>query len=96
MKKRLMVQIIPIVISKTGNFHTRTLAEIAQLVSFKENPPNNITYKSLPPQAQTIAWHITSTHNNGSHLCPKSPKAPSPNAGKQQRTQQQITTTTKR
>jgi hypothetical protein len=57
-KKRLMVQIIPIVISITGNFHTRTLAEIAQLVSFKENLPDNITYKSLPPQAQTIAMAI--------------------------------------
>ncbi len=33
-KKRLMVQIIFIVMSRTGNFHTRTLAEIAQLVSF--------------------------------------------------------------
>jgi hypothetical protein len=53
-----VVQIIPIVISITGNFHTRTLAEIAQLVSFKENPPDNIAYKSLPPQAQTIAMAI--------------------------------------
>jgi hypothetical protein len=58
MKKRLQVQIIPIVISRTGIFHTRTLAEIAQLVSFKENPPDNITYKSLPTQAQTIAMAI--------------------------------------
>jgi hypothetical protein len=58
MKKRLMVQIIPIVISRTGNFFTSTLAELAQLVSFKENPPDNITYKSLPPQAQTIAMAI--------------------------------------
>jgi hypothetical protein len=57
-KTRLQVQIIPIVISRTGNFHTRTLAEIAQLVSFHENPPDNITYKSLPPQGQTIAMAI--------------------------------------
>jgi hypothetical protein len=57
-KKILMVHIIPTVISITGNFHTSTLAEIAQLVSFKENPPDNITYKSLPPQAQTIAMAI--------------------------------------
>jgi len=35
-KKRLQVQIIPSVIRKTGNFHTRTLAEITHLVSFKE------------------------------------------------------------
>jgi hypothetical protein len=54
----LQVQIIPIVISRTGNFHTRELVEIAQLVSFKENPPDNITYKSLPTQAQTIAMAI--------------------------------------
>jgi hypothetical protein len=44
-KKRLQVQIIPIVISRTGNFHTKTLAEIAQLVSFQENPLDNLTYK---------------------------------------------------
>ncbi len=50
-KKRLMVQIIPIVISITGNFHTSALVEIDQLVFLKENPPDNITYKSLPPQA---------------------------------------------
>jgi hypothetical protein len=53
-----MVQIIPIVISKTGNFRTSTLAESSQLVSFKENPPDNMTYKALPPQAQTIAMAI--------------------------------------
>ena len=58
MKNIIMVQIIPIVISRTGNFHTRTLAEIAQLVSFNENPPDNIKYKSLPPQPQTIAMAI--------------------------------------
>jgi hypothetical protein len=57
-KKRLMVQIISIVISITGSFHASTLAEIAQLASFKENPPDNIKYKSLPPQAQTIAMAI--------------------------------------
>ena len=45
-------------ISKTCNFHTRTLVEIAHLVSFKENPPDNISYKSLPTQAQTIAMAI--------------------------------------
>jgi hypothetical protein len=57
-KKKLQVQIIPIVISRTGNFHTKTLAEIAQLVSFQENPPDNLTYKSLPPQAQSITMAI--------------------------------------
>ena len=49
---------IPIVISRTGNFHTRTLAEIAQLVSLKENPQDTLTYKSLPHQAQTIAMTL--------------------------------------
>ena len=57
-KKRLVVQISPIVISRTGDFHTSTLAEIAQLISFKENPPDNMKYKSLPTQAQTIAMTI--------------------------------------
>jgi hypothetical protein len=57
-KKRLQVQIIPIVISKTGNFHTKTMAEIAQLISYQENPPDNLTYKSLPPQAQSIVMAI--------------------------------------
>ena len=57
-KKRLLVQIIPVVISRTGNFHTSTLAETTQLISTKENPPDKITYKSLPPQAQTIAMAI--------------------------------------
>jgi len=57
-RKRLQVQIIPIVLSRTVNFHTRTLAEIAQLVPFKENPPDNIEYKSLPIQAQTIVMAI--------------------------------------
>ena len=35
-----------------------TLAEIAQLISFKENSPDNMTYKSLPPQAKTNAMVI--------------------------------------
>jgi hypothetical protein len=55
---RLQVEVIPIVISRTGNFHTRTLAEIFQLVSFKETPPDTLPYKSLPPQAQTIAMSL--------------------------------------
>ncbi len=37
------VEIIPIVISRTGTFHVKTLAEIAQLVSFKENPLDELT-----------------------------------------------------
>ena len=57
-KTRLQVKLIPIVISRTGNFHTRTLAEIPQLVSFKENPRDKKTYKSLQTQAQTVAMAI--------------------------------------
>ena len=53
-----MVQIISIVTSRTGNFHTSALAELAQLASLKENPPDNITYNSIPLQAQTIAMTI--------------------------------------
>ena len=70
---RLQVEVIPMVIGKTSNFYTRTLAEIAQLVSFKENPPKSLTYKLISSQAQTIAisLHIH-THKNGSPSCPKS------------------------
>jgi hypothetical protein len=57
-RKRIQVQIIPIVISRTGNFHTKTMAEIAQLVSFQENPPDTLTYKTLPPQAQSLIMAI--------------------------------------
>jgi hypothetical protein len=57
-KGRLQVEIIPIVISMTCNLNTRTLAEIAQLVSFKGNPPDTLTYKSLPPQAKTKAMSL--------------------------------------
>ena len=55
---RLQVEVISIAISRTWNFHTRTLAEITQLVSFKENPPDALTYKSLSTQAQTIAMSL--------------------------------------
>jgi hypothetical protein len=52
------VKIIPIVISRTGTFHVKTLAEIAQLVSFKENPPDKLTYKQLPNTAKRIAMAL--------------------------------------
>jgi hypothetical protein len=57
-RKRLQVQIIPIVVSRTRNFHTRTLAEISQLVSFEENPLETLTYKTLSTQAKNIAMAI--------------------------------------
>ena len=52
--------IIPIVISRTGAFNIRTLAEITQLISFGEEPPVALTYKQLPKLAQKIimALHI--------------------------------------
>ena len=43
------VKIIPIVISRTCTFHVKTLAEIAHFVTFKEEPPNALTFKQLPP-----------------------------------------------
>ena len=52
------VQVIPIVISRTGSFHVKTLAAIAQLVSFQEEPPDTMTYKQLPRNAQHIAMAL--------------------------------------
>jgi hypothetical protein len=46
------IKIIPIVISRTGTFNVKTLAEIAQLISFDEEPPDALTYKQLPKPAQ--------------------------------------------
>ena len=54
------VKIIPIVISRTGTFHVKTQAEISQLVSFTEEPPDELTFKQLPPTAKriTMALHV--------------------------------------
>ena len=52
------VKIIPIVISRTGTFHVKTLAEIAKLVSFSEEPPHELTLKQLPPTAKRIAMAL--------------------------------------
>ena len=41
------IVIIPIVISRTGSFHVKTLAEIAQLISPQEEPPDTLTFKQL-------------------------------------------------
>jgi hypothetical protein len=54
-KKRLQVQIVSIVISRTCNFYTNTLATIAQVILFIEHPPDVPIYKKLPKQAQKIA-----------------------------------------
>jgi hypothetical protein len=55
---KVEVQIIPIVISRTGSFHVKTLAEIAQLVSFQEEPPDVMTYRQLPRNDQKIAMAL--------------------------------------
>jgi hypothetical protein len=52
------IVIIPIIISITGTFNVHTLAEIAQLVSFREEPPDTLTYKQLPKPAQKIAMAL--------------------------------------
>ena len=53
------IVIIPIVISRTGSFHVKTLAEIAQLISPDEEPPDGLTYRDLTPAARrlTMALH---------------------------------------
>jgi hypothetical protein len=52
---------IPIVISRTCTFNVKTLAKIAQFVSYKEEPPDVMTYKQLPKQSTHIA---TSLHKH--------------------------------
>ncbi len=54
------VKIISIVISRTGSFHVKTLAEISQLVSFAEEPPDGLIFKKLSPTAKiiTMALHV--------------------------------------
>ena len=79
------VKIIAIVLSRTCTFHVKTLAEIAQLVSFKEEPLEELTFKQLPLAAKRIAmalhvhaqeWlsHISKTSRK--ILTTKSEKAP--------------------
>jgi hypothetical protein len=52
------VKIIPIVISRTGTFHVKSLAEISQLVSFTEEPPDGLTFKQLSPTAKRITMAL--------------------------------------
>ena len=49
------IKIIPIVISRTGTFNIKTLAKLVQLVSYKKETPDAMTYKQLPKQAKHIA-----------------------------------------
>jgi hypothetical protein len=52
------LKIIPVVISRTATFHVKTLAEIAQLVLFQEEPPDKLTFKQLPVTAKRIAMAL--------------------------------------
>jgi hypothetical protein len=52
------IQVIPIVISRTGSFHVKTLAEIAKLVSFQEEQPDTLKHKQMPQPAQEIAMAL--------------------------------------
>ena len=52
------IEIIPIVISRTGSFHVKTLGEIAQLVSWQEEPPPVRTYTSLDRDCKAIVREL--------------------------------------
>ena len=54
------IKIIPIVIRRTGTFHVKKLAEIAQIVSLKEEPPDELTFKQLliPGKRIAMALHV--------------------------------------
>jgi hypothetical protein len=75
---KAVIVIILIVISRTRTFHVKTLAEIAQLVYYTEEPPNTLTYKQLPRPAQKMPWPSTSTPKNGSHTYQESQEKSSP------------------
>ena len=49
------IRIIPNVINRIGSFHVKPLAENAQLVSFKEEPRNYLSFKQLPTTAKQLA-----------------------------------------
>jgi hypothetical protein len=53
------IKIIQIIIRRTGTFNVKTLAKIAQLISFKEEPPNTLMYKlPKPAQKNAMGLHI--------------------------------------
>jgi hypothetical protein len=72
---RTDIKIVSIVISKTCTFNVKTLSETAQLVSYKEEPSDVMTYKQLPKQAKHIE---TSLHRHAqewlSHISKQSRK----------------------
>ena len=59
------VKIIHIVISRTYTFHVKTFAEIAQLVSFNEEPRTSSPSNNYPSRPKESQWHYTYMHNNG-------------------------------
>ncbi len=52
------VKIIPIVVNITCTLNVKTLAEIAQLVSYKEEPPDVFTFKQLPTTTKNIVMSL--------------------------------------
>jgi hypothetical protein len=50
------VKIIRIVISRIGTFHVKTIAEISQLVSCNEEPPDELIFKQL--RIADMALHV--------------------------------------
>ncbi len=72
------VKTIPIVISRAGTFHVKTLAKISQLVSFTEEPRDGLPFKQLPPRPKKSQWHSTYMHKNGYPTYPKSQEKSSP------------------
>ena len=53
------VEIVPIVISRTGTYNTTTLRQLAHLFTLKDEPPDSgITVSSLPKEAKQIAINM--------------------------------------
>jgi hypothetical protein len=52
------VKILPNIISRTGTFNVKTLAEIAQLIYFKEEPPYALTFKQLSTTSKKIVMTL--------------------------------------
>jgi hypothetical protein len=71
------VKIIPIVISIAGTFNVKTLAEIAQLVSLKEEPPDVVSFEQLSTTKKS-QYHFMYMHKNGSPIYKKTSEKSSP------------------
>ena len=44
------------------HFHRKALAHLSHLISFKEEPPDELTYKALSRESQAIAMDLVHTH----------------------------------